>query len=78
MPSAEKRLARVLLQLLNVRDGEAENEVHEDDTHVEEEEDEEDLGHRSGAQEILIVVVLSHQHGDDLKKRFLYGNPKVG
>ena len=63
------KLARVLLQLFNVRDGEAEDEVHEDDAHVEEEEDEENLGDRSGMQKVLVVVVFAHKHRDNLKKR---------
>ena len=62
------KLARVLLQLFNVGDGETEDQIHEDDAHVQEKDDKEDLGDHPGAQKVLVVVVFAHQHRDDLKR----------
>ena len=54
------------LDVLDVVDCEADDEVHEDDRHVEHEDDEEQLGRPPGVAVRVAVVVLPEEHGQDL------------
>ena len=58
------------LQFSDVRDGEAKEEVHEDEGHDQDEDEEEDLGDERGAlgiDEVCSEVKFSHQHCQHLK-----------
>ena len=52
--------------MLDVVDGEADDEVHEDDRHVDDEDDEEQLGRPPGVAVRVAVVVFAEEHGEDL------------
>ena len=52
---------------VDVVDGEAEDEVHQHDGHVDDEDDEEQLGHPVLFGERVCELVLPHEHGQDLR-----------